>query len=61
MASIANAFALLEAGDNAADVDINALAAAAPVAKKEAPVAAAEESKGEAPRNKQHTAGEAVH
>lgn len=48
MASIANAFALLEAGDDATDVDVNALAAAAPVPKKEAPAAApAAQEKGE--------------
>ena len=48
MASIANAFALLSAGDDAPDVDVAALAAAAPVTKAAAaPVAAVAEDKGE--------------
>ncbi len=45
---MANAFALLSAGDDAPDVDVNALAAAAPVAKPAAPAPAATEEKGEA-------------
>lgn len=48
MASVANAFALLSAGDDAPDVDVNALAAAAPVSKPVAPApAATEDAKGE--------------
>ena len=47
MASIANAFALLSAGDDATDVDVQALAAAAPAAKPAAPAPAVTEEKGE--------------
>ena len=46
MSATANAFALLSAGDDAADVDIGALVAAAPVKAVPTPAAPVEE-KGE--------------
>lgn len=45
--STANAFALLSAGDDAPDVDVAALAAAAPKAEKKGVPAPAAEEKGE--------------
>ena len=61
MASLANAYALLEAGDDAGDGDVAALVAAAPVPKKEAPVAVAEEPKGEGPTVGGNCATPALH
>lgn len=45
-----NAFALLGLDDDAADVDVNAIASKAPVAAKAAPVAAAEPGERALPR-----------